>query len=158
MTQSGQQKAVRDAIEQGFFCTLATSSAENRPHVVGVVYVAVDGILYINTTDTGTKARNIRENRRVAVCIPVQQHPEAPPFCVQFQGTAEICSLQDARIVELMARGRLESIAGHGVLDLPGSCFLRVTPGSRIATYGIGVSLEEVMRDPVHASRSVVMS
>lgn len=158
MPESKEQKAVREAIERSFFCALATSSAENRPHVVGVVYVFTGGILYIHTVDTGIKARNIRQNRRVAVCIPVQGNPDAPPFCVQFQATAEVCSLQDPRIAELLAGGQLEKIAGHGLLDVPGSCILRVVPGRRIATYGIGMSLEEVMRDPVHASRTVMMS
>ena len=158
MPESDQQQIVREAIAQNAFCVLATASAANRPHAVGVLYVAVDGVLYINTLDTSVKTRNVRENPRVAVCIPVHQHPGVPPFCVQFQGTAEVCMLQDPRIVGLLAAGRLEAITGHGALEAPGSCFLRVTPGRGIATYGLGVPLEELMRDPINASRSVELS
>jgi hypothetical protein len=158
MPDANQQQIVRDAIVQNSFCVLATSSAANRPHAVGVLYVAVDGVLYISTLESSVKARNIRENPRIAVCITVQQHAGLPPFCVQFQGTAEVCTLQDPRITGLLAAGRLEAITGHGALEAPGSCFLRVAPGRRIATYGIGVPLDELMRDPINASRSVMLS
>jgi len=158
MPDPDQRQIVREAIAQNAFCVLATSSATNRPHAVGVIYVAVDGVLHVSTLDTSVKARNVRENPRVAVCIPVHQHPGVPPFCVQFQGTAEVCGLHDPRIVGLLAAGRLETITGHGALEAPGSCFLRVTPGRRIATYGLGVPLDELMRDPINASRSVAMS
>lgn len=159
MTEPEQLRhAVQEAITESSFCTLATSSAENRPHVVGVLYVAVDGILYVSTTRQSTKARNIAQNRRVAVCIPVAQHPGLPPLCVQFQGTAEICSVQDPRLAALMQAGRLDAIVGHGALAEPGICFLRITPGRRVAAYGIGVPLDELMRDPIHASRSVVLA
>ena len=36
-TAERQRKLVRRAIERGSFCTLATSSEANRPHVVGVL-------------------------------------------------------------------------------------------------------------------------
>ncbi len=152
------RQAVRAAIADNTFCTLATSSAANRPHVVGVLYVAVDGILYVSTSDTSIKARNIGQNPHVAVCIPLPPQPGLPPLCVQFQGTAEVCALQDPRMVALLRTGQLDAITGHGALDVPGSCLLRITPGRRVATYGVGVPLDELMRDPMHADRSVVMS
>ena len=39
-------KAAMRAIARQSFCTLATVSPRNRPHVVGVVYAAVNGMLY----------------------------------------------------------------------------------------------------------------
>ena len=53
-------RAVRRALAKKWFCTLATSSAANRPHAVGVVYAFVDGVLYVSTLDGTRKARNIR--------------------------------------------------------------------------------------------------
>jgi len=152
------RQAVQAAIADNSFCALATSSPVNRPHVVGVLYAAVDGILYVSTLDTSTKARNIAQNPRVAVCIPVPQQHGLPPLCVQFQGMAEVCALQDPRMMALLQTGKLDAITGHGALDEPGSCLLRITPGRRVATYGVGVPLDELMRDPIHASRSVVLS
>jgi len=150
-----QQELVRRAMTRGSWCTLATASAQNRPHVVGVLYVAVDDIVYVNTFDTTIKARNVRENPRVAVCIPVRRYPFVPPYAVQFQGTAEILSPQDTRIVELVGAGRLKRITSHGELDQQEGCFIRITPARRVSTYGLGVSLRTLLRDPFGAQRSV---
>jgi hypothetical protein len=101
------------------------------------------------------KVRNVRANPNVAVCVPVRRVPMAPPFCVQFQGTAEVLAADDPDIVALIRAGRLKKILAHGALAVPGTCFLRVTPGRTISTYGIGVPLFALLRDPFHASRTV---
>lgn len=152
-----QRKAIRRAIARNSFCTLATSSATNRPLVVGVLYAAVDGVLYVTTLETSAKARNIRENDRVALCIPVRRYPVGPPFCVQLQGSAEIRRIDDPEIVGLLEAGRLKRITAHGELEDPAVCMLKITPGPNAATFGIGVPLRELLRDPRHASRSVRM-
>lgn len=150
-----QKRLVQRAVGRGSFCTLATSSRANRPHVVGVLYVPLDGVFYVSTLRTSVKARNVRENPLVAVCIPVRRFPFVPPFHVSFQGRAELCERNDAGIVALLDSGRLKAITSHGELDDPDSCFLRITPGPRVATYGLGVPVRELMRDPIHASRSL---
>ena len=144
--------SVRRAIAKHSFCTLATSSATNQPHGVGVLYTAVDGLLYVSTLQDSKKARNIRENPLVALCIPVRRYPMAPPFLVQFGGRAEILPAQDPAMVVLMQAGRLKKITGHGALDDPETCFLRITPDRKVFTYGIGVPLRTLLRDPTHAN------
>ena len=146
--------SVRRAIARHSFCILSTASASNRPHGVGVLYAAVDGALYVSTVEGSKKARNIRENPRVAACIPVRRYPLAPPFLVQFGATAEILSAQDPAILELLHARRLKKITGYGVLDDPDTCFLRITPDRRVFTYGIGVPLRTLLRDPTGASRT----
>jgi general stress protein 26 len=148
---------VRRAIARRSYCTLATSSAANRPHVAGVLYAVLDGLFYISTLETSTKARNIRENPRVAVCIPVRRYPVGPPFAVHFQGTAELRRVGDREMVELLAAGRPKPITSHGELDDPHACFVKVTPGRRMATYGLGVPLRKLLRDPTQAGGSVEM-
>jgi hypothetical protein len=157
-TGNRQRKLVSRAINRRSFCTLATSSEVNRPHVVGVLYAAVDGLLYVSTLETSVKARNIRANPRVAVCIPVRRFPVGPPFHVAFQGRAELCPRQDPRIVRLLEAKRLKPITSHGELDDPDSCFVIITPGPRVATYGLGVPVRRLLRDPVHASGSVELT
>lgn len=146
---------MRRTIRRGSFCTLATSSREHRPHVVGVLYVAIDEVFYVTTLRTSVKARNVRDNPRVAVCIPVRRFPFVPPFHVSFQGRAELRERDDDAITALLAGGRLRGITGHGELDDPDSVFLTITPGSRVATYGLGIPIRQLIRDPVHASGSV---
>lgn len=146
--------AVRRAIERRSFCTLATSSNANQPHVVGVAYVYLDDRLYLTTLEGSKKARNIRGNPRVAVCVPVRRFPVGPPFVVQFGGVASILSLADAVIADLVDRRELNRITSHGELDDPRTCFVQVTPDRKVSTYGIGVSLRTLLRDPISGSRS----
>jgi general stress protein 26 len=157
-TGNRERKRAWRAINRGSFCMLASSSEVNRPHVVGVLYAAVDDLLYVSTLQTSVKARNIRANPQVAVCIPVRRFPVGPPFHVAFQGRAELCPRHDDRIVRLLEAKRLKPITSHGELDDPDSCFLIITPGRRVATYGLGVPVRQLLRDPLHANRSVELS
>lgn len=134
---------------------LATSSAANVPHVVGVVYVQVGRLVYVSTLTTSVKARNVLANSRVAICVPVRRFPVGPPFHVAFQGRAELCAPQDSRITRLLEQRRLRPITSHGELEHPDSVFLIITPGPTVASYGVGVSLRELLRDPLGGTRSV---
>lgn len=151
-------RAAQRVLARRSFCTLATASEANRPHVVGVVYVAVEGRLYIHSIEGSRKIRNIRANSRVGICVPTRTIPFAPPFCVQFQGTADVVGPDDAEIRALLIAGRLKKISAHGALAVPGTCFIRVTPGRTLSTYGVGVPLRTLLRDPFHANRSVVIA
>ncbi len=150
-----QRETVRKAIAKGGFCTLATSSAANRPHVDGVLYAEADGSLYLSTMENSVKARNVRANPNIAVTIPIRRLPVGPPSTVQFQGTAEVLALTDPRIVALAASGKLKPITSHGELDLPGGCFIKITPARRVNTFGVGVSLLKLVRDPLNVAGSV---
>lgn len=146
------------AIARRSFCTLATSSATNRPHVAGVLYVADDGVLYVSTLRTSRKARNVVANPEVFLCIPVRRLPVGPPSTVQFAATAEVLATDDSDIVRLAAAGRLKAITGHGELDHPDGCFLRITPAATLHTYGLGLSLRRLISDPLNAGGRVTLA
>ncbi len=152
---SRQRRIVKKAIAKSSFCTLATASPANRPHSAGVVYAEADGDLYVSVMEASVKARNIAANPRVAVTIPVRRLPIGPPFTIQFQGTAEIIPSNDPRIAALIGRGLLKNVTSHGEVDLPGGCFVKITPARRVATHGLGVSLLSVIREPFAAGRIV---
>ena len=140
------------AIDRRSFCTLATTSPRGRAHVAGVLYEAVGTDVYVSTLRTSRKARNIAANPSVAVCIPVRRLPVGPPSSVQFQGHAELLDLDDPEVRRLAAAGDLEGITSLGELELPGGCFVRITPDGRAATYGLGMSLRRLLRDPLSAA------
>lgn len=140
------------AIDRRSFCTLATTSRQGRPHVAGVLYAAVGTDLYVSTMRTSRKARNIEANPSVAVCIPVRRLPVGPPSSVQLQGRAELLELDDPALRRLADAGRLKGVTSHGELELPGGCFVRITPNGRAATYGLGMSLLRFLRDPLGAA------
>jgi hypothetical protein len=58
-------------------------------------------------------------------------------------------------VAPLIESGRLKKILVDGALDDPRGVFLRITPHGRIGTYGIGVPLLRVLRDPTSAIGSV---
>jgi len=152
-----RRNAAVGAIAANSFCMLATSSAANRPHVAGVLYVLVHRRLYINTMRTSRKARNVAENEWMAVCVAVASPdlPDMPPFTAMFQGTAALLTPEDSEISALVSSGRLAPITSHGELELPDSCFIRVTPGRQLITFGFGVSEDDLVNDPLSAIGSV---
>jgi general stress protein 26 len=135
--------------------TLATASAAQRPHVAAVLYAAVDTTLYVSTDRGSRKARNIVANPHVAVCVPVRRLPIGPPSSIQFQATADILANDDPEVVRLHGAGQLKAITSHGELDLPDGCVVRITPTGRMNTYGLGMSLRRLLRDPINADGSV---
>lgn len=146
---------VHRAIEKRTFATLATTSSIGQPHVAGVLYELAGADLWLNTMANSRKARNIEANDRVAVTIVVRRIPFGPPSTIQFQGRATMFDPTAAEVTDLVAAGGLKGITSHGELELPGSCFIRITPSQRLHTYGLGLSLIKLIRDPLNASGSI---
>jgi general stress protein 26 len=151
--------ALRDkvlrTIARRSFCVLATATPEGRPHAVSVLYALVDTTLWVHTFRDTKKARNVAANPVVAVCIPVRRLPLGPAMAVQFTGRADVVDQDDPEVAPLIESGRLKKILVDGALDDPRGVFLRITPHGRIGTYGIGVPLLRVLRDPTSAIGSV---
>jgi hypothetical protein len=141
---------VERLIQRRSFCTLSTVSTSDRPHSAGVLYAYADGALYVSTDRESRKARNIAANPAVFIVIPVRRLPVGPPSSVQFAAEAEI--LGDEEIRRIAAQGSIKAITGHGELDREAGCFLRITPGPITHTYGIGMPLIRLIRDPLNAA------
>ena len=77
--------------------------------------------------------------------------PVGPPSAIQFQGTADVLALDDPGLLDLVARGFLKTVTGHGELERAGACFVRITPGRTVHTYGLGMSLWRLAREPLDA-------
>jgi hypothetical protein len=146
---------ITKAIAKRSFCTLATTSPSNRPHVAGVLYVADGTTLYVNTHRTSRKARNVAASSRGFVCIPVRRLPVGPPSSIQFDAIVEIVDVDDPSLASLLESGALKSITSHGELDHPDGCFLRITPTGTLHTYGLGMPLRKLLRDPINAAGRV---
>ena len=118
---------------------LATVGADGRPHVVPIWFV-LDGETIVFTTGRGSaKARHIRRDPRVALCVD----DEAPPFAfVLIEGTAQT-TLNPPEMLEWTTRigGRYMGVARaeeygrrNAALD---ELLVRVTPTKIIAQTGI---------------------
>lgn len=149
---------IRSAIAKRSFATLATTSPAQRPHAAGVLYADVDGVLYVSTLRSSRKARNVAANPHVFVSIPVRRIPfGAPPSTIQFAATAEVLAVDHPDVVALARNGRLGAITGHGELDLPDGCILRIMPGTTVHTYGLGMSLRALAKNPLDAAARITL-
>ena len=146
---------IHRAIEKRSFATLATTSSIGQPHVAGVLYELAGTDLWLNTMASSRKAQNMMANERVAVTIVVRRIPFGPPSTIQFQGRATVFDQNSPEVLDLVDAGSLKTITGHGELELAGSCFVRITPNRRLHTYGLGLSLVKLIRDPLNASGSI---
>jgi Pyridoxamine 5'-phosphate oxidase len=140
------------AIGKRSFCTLATSSPTNQPHVAGVMYAMANERLFVTTSRSSRKARNIAANPNVFVCIPIRRAPVGPPSTVQFAATAELLNARDPDVVTLAQTGQLRTITGHGELDMADICVVRIAPSRRLLTYGLGLPLRQLIKDPLNAA------
>ena len=66
---------------------------------------------------------------------------------------AAVVELDDPEARRLAAAGALKAITSHGALELPDGCFLRVRLRRRVPTYGLGMSLLQLLKDPLAAGR-----
>jgi hypothetical protein len=146
---------ITKAIARRSFCMLATTSPSNRPHVAGVLYVADGTTLHVHTHRTSRKARNVATSGRGFVCIPVRRLPVGPPSTIQFEATVELLGADDPSVAALVESGKAKAITSHGELDDPDGCFLRITPTGTLLTFGLGMSLRRLMRDPIDAAGRV---
>jgi hypothetical protein len=109
----------------------------------------------MSTSRDSRKARNVEANPHVGVVVPVRKLPVGPPYSIQFQGTARLLELDDPDILRHVAAGHLKSVTGHGELELPGGCFIEVTPNRRVFTYGLGIPTLQMIRHPLEGGRVV---
>ena len=147
-----EPEAALKAIRKRSFATIATASSEGRPHSAGVLYALSGDRLYVSTMRSSRKARNIIENAHVAVTIPVRRVPVGPPSSIIFQATARVVGLDDPRLRAAAATGELRAVTSHDELELPGGCFLEITLPRKVVTYGLGMSLLSLIRDPMNAA------
>ena len=143
-----RSKIVRTLADKTF-CTLATVSPAGHPHSAGVVYEYVDGTLWIHLERHSRKGRNIAANPSVGVTVPFRRMPVGPPFTIHFQAAAELVAMDDQRVTDLLAAGRLGTISGHGALDMPDGCFLAMQPRGNVHSFGPGARMIDLIRDPL---------
>jgi len=82
-------------------------------------------------------------------------YPPAPAPPPGEPHTAALLAVDDPEITALLLARRLKKITGLRALKTPGVVFVRVRPGRRITSYGIGVSPFSLLRDLTRGACSV---
>ena len=145
-------------VDRRSYAVVASTSDAGRSHSAGIVYARSGSALYFSTLRTSRKARNIAANPHVGVTIPIRRVPVGgPPSAIMFQARAELVESTDPVLLDTVASGDLKAIIGHGELDLPDGVFVRVALPRRIHTYGLGMSLWSLVRDPFNAAGVTVL-
>lgn len=152
------RRRITRTISRRSFCTLATTSPSNHSHAAGVVYAFANGALWVHAKKTSRKARSVAANPNVGVCIPFRRLPMGPPYTIHFQGTAEIVAMNDDEVVGLLEAGVLKKIAGHGALEMPDGCFLKIQTTGAVHSFGPGAKILDLIRDPLNTGGRTVTS
>jgi hypothetical protein len=118
-----------------------------------VLYQLAGGELWISTSVGSRKATNVAANPAVALTVLVRRLPIGPPSAVHLQAIAELVEPGDPDLRRLVDAGALHRVTGHGELDLPDGCFLRVALPRRVPVYGLGMSIRRLAADPLAAGR-----
>lgn len=151
-----QTDRILSTMKRKSFAVVSSVSASGHGHAAGVVYDLVDQTLFAHTMRHSRKARNIEHNAAVGVVIPVPKLPVGPPFTIQFQGTATLLAMDDPEVRDLLGDARLSRTSGHGALEEPDGCFVKIVPTGRVHSYGIGVPILQLMKDPLHSGARFV--
>ena len=157
MTFTPDPELVLHALAKRSFATVASVSDRGRPHVAGVLYALADDALWFTTDLDSRKARNLVGDPHIAVDVLVRRIPFGPPSSIHFQSTAEVVDVDEPRLRALVDAGELRSITGHGELDRPGVCFVRVALPRRVHTYGLGMSLLHLARHPLEGAGTALL-
>ena len=143
------RRQIMKTIAKRTFCTIATTSQAQNSHSAGVVYAFAEDALWVHTLSTSRKARNVDSNGGIGVCIPFRRLPVGPPYTIHFQASASIVAMDDPEVLPLIASNQLNSIIGHGALDMADGCFIRIHPHGMIHSFGPGAPVLDLIRDPL---------
>ncbi len=149
---------VRNIIKKNMWLVLSTIDEQSQPHSSVVVYMTDGYDIYFVTGIDTLKARNIRNNDKVAITIPFRKNffhklIPAPPAELHFKGIAEFISKDDEKARKIMQKIiKYEQKAGIQ----QESIWIKITPSNLIATFGVGIKLRD-LRKPEKARNLINM-
>jgi hypothetical protein len=151
---------VWEEINKQVFAVLGVVTKNDEARTVGIVYVVVDGKLYISSGKQAWKVRHIAQNPHVSLTVPLHKRIlfmpwiKIPAATITFSGEARLLdydAVSDEAIQKLF-RGMKLPDAEKDDMQI-----IEVTPVGDFITYGIGVSLMD-MREPEKARGRVAVA
>jgi hypothetical protein len=145
--------SVWNALADNLFAVLAWVAPDGSARSAGIVYVVRGRRLHVGTSPGSWKARHIRANGSVSVTatlprrIPLLPWIRMPAATVTFRADADVVPLEhaDPGIVTALTEGMADAEAMRADM-----CLISLTPRGDFLTYGIDVSLRDMM-DPEKA-------
>ena len=140
-------------IEKRSFAVLSYVNPKGRARSAGIVYVAMNRVLYVRAAQDSWKAKHILLNPHVPLNVTISKRVpfmpwiKIPDATIAFSGTARVLPMRDVD-PKLLATIMGPLIEQHGTVAE--NCIIEIRPSGHFVTYGVGVSLLE-MRDPQKA-------
>ena len=130
------------------FGILSTITPEGKSHSIGVVYSisppSQPFSIYLITRLVLKKARNIHSNPNVSFVVPFPHYVfrTVPPSCIQFQGKAELISIDNPIATKAFQRSIVLRRSMMHSISLGGeSTFIKIIPDNKILSFGIGANI-----------------
>ncbi len=103
-------------LEEPRIVTLTTYSADGLPHVTAVWFLYEDGAIYITTNQEASKARNLKRDPRMAVCV--ESREDGKESGMSASGSAELLSGEAAMSIasRINAKYLTEAALEHPVI------------------------------------------
>ena len=150
------------------FAVLSTADAAGQPHAAGVTYgVSPPGrplAVYVMTRRHLQKARDVAQNPRVALVVPLPRRLLwfVPPATIQLRGRTALLGWTDPEGTDVFRRSWLgrRILAAYAQARRRGEtrvCFLKLTPDPVAHTYGVGYSAWALRRRMEAAAGTVVL-
>jgi nitroimidazol reductase NimA-like FMN-containing flavoprotein (pyridoxamine 5'-phosphate oxidase superfamily) len=123
------KKSVEAFVRWERVCRIATTSAEGTAHVVPVCHALAGGKIYIGSSDDARKAKNVRENPRVAVEVDQYSDAWSQLRGVLIQGTAKLIERGPAfRRAQKALYAKFPQYSREAALSPSDSVIIEVTP------------------------------
>jgi general stress protein 26 len=152
----GSFEEVEGNLRRHNFGTLSTVDGRNRSHSVGLIYaVSEQGHplrIYAMTQMKTRKVRNIKANPNVSFVVQCPRILRmVPPSVIQFQGMAEIVTVDDQAATRAfrhsyLLRMMLDKATEIDLGTLGEACYIVIKPDPVIHTYGLGLSMWQLYR------------
>ncbi|MHA1868247.1 MAG: pyridoxamine 5'-phosphate oxidase family protein [Candidatus Heimdallarchaeaceae archaeon] len=142
------QGEIRKILKKNNWLVISTISKNNLPQSSVVMYKSDGKEIYFVTGKNTLKTKNIQFNDNVSITIPLYRNLfykliPAPPAEIHFKAKAQIVSKKDEKAREVLKEIiKFEEKTG----TTEESIWIKVTPGRKIATYGLGVKLLDMRK------------
>ena len=138
-------------LEKQFFGIVGFVTAKGESRTAGIVYLVREKRVYFSTENHSWKLRHLKNNPNISMTVPIPN--EIIPATITFSGTAKILDLSE--VPEDIPNTLLNNLEPADELRMNTS-IVEMTPNGDFITYGVGVSVETMLRPIEAAGRAPV--
>lgn len=144
-------------VEKKTFAVMSWVTPAGQARSAGIMYRAVDQVVYVGVDDDSWKARHIALNEWVSMTVLVRRGgllslvAPIPPATISFRGTAVVHPQEALATLPKVVEKLLPSGGSKEKFRI-----IEIRPAGDFVTYGIGVSLRTMLRPEEASGRAPV--